>query len=276
MKIHDKLWYIKTHNDKEKEKRLAYMTYYKKDKAFEKRLSTALTWAGGRRNDTLTVDDGFIIDNVPQKGFKVLGSVSRWSTSNKLFRILDPRGFIVEIPSGNLATLLLHTTVARGTIEESCVWGRDGSNHILLPITSDLYRQARIDEKQTFIKPEDLTPGDWVQVHGQDMPYYFVGRCRLTWEHKYPHRRPEYIKDKWIWLFVWETGYGDDTFHIGELTPRVTGVIKNDIVPIAPSQLRHETYPPRRIHNKCTFAKGRYHWGDKFCVWSIDYKDSMV
>lgn len=63
-----------------------------------------------------------IIDNVPLIGFKVQHSVSRYSTSNKLWRILDPRGFELEMPTGDFAALLSTVTIDHGLIIEPCIW----------------------------------------------------------------------------------------------------------------------------------------------------------
>jgi hypothetical protein len=75
LKIYDKLWYIKRGGTD-----LAYMTYYEKNKAFEKRKSTGISWACTKEGDD-------IIDNTPVEGFTVGQSVSRWTTSNKVFRV---------------------------------------------------------------------------------------------------------------------------------------------------------------------------------------------
>ncbi len=63
-----------------------------------------------------------ILDNEPLEGFKILKSVSRYTTSNKLWRILDPRGFQLEVSTDNLEDLLMDTTVIKGDIVGKCVW----------------------------------------------------------------------------------------------------------------------------------------------------------
>lgn len=64
-----------------------------------------------------------VYDNDPLAGFKVQHSVSRYSTSNKLWRILDPRGFEVEVTTACMEELIEATTIIKGgLIEAKCVW----------------------------------------------------------------------------------------------------------------------------------------------------------
>jgi hypothetical protein len=58
--------------------------------------------------------------------------VSRYSTSNKFFRVEDPRGFELEIDVNNLLDLIEHHTIVQGTIMEPLVWARYGGNSELL------------------------------------------------------------------------------------------------------------------------------------------------
>lgn len=63
-----------------------------------------------------------VIDNPPQVGFRIQNMVSRHASSNKLWRILDPRGFELEISSGNLEALLFSCVIDRGLIVDECIW----------------------------------------------------------------------------------------------------------------------------------------------------------
>lgn len=74
-----------------------------------------------------------IWDNVPTVGFKILKSVSRYSTANKLWRILDPRGVELEISTGCLEELMMNTTIHQGgLIDAPCVW-MSNKNLIVTP-----------------------------------------------------------------------------------------------------------------------------------------------
>ena len=61
-------------------------------------------------------------DNDPLTGFKILKSVSRYSTSNKLWRIMDPRGVEFEITTAVLEEIILNSTIINGEIQDKCVW----------------------------------------------------------------------------------------------------------------------------------------------------------
>jgi len=62
-----------------------------------------------------------IIDNEPIEGFRIQHMVARYR-GNKLWRILDPRGFELEIGSGNFEDLVMSGVVDRGLIVGKCVW----------------------------------------------------------------------------------------------------------------------------------------------------------
>lgn len=126
-----------------------------------------------------------IYDNVPMKGFKVGQDATRWTTDNKVFRLHDPRGFTVEIPTGNLSTLIQTCTIINGEIMDECVWGRDGC-HILLPINAPEYTRVvkEIEKVEEALKLKDLKPGDWVKLHQQGEEQderQFLGMVKLEW-----------------------------------------------------------------------------------------------
>lgn len=176
IKIHDKLWVVKRTSS---DVNLAYMTYYEKNAACEKRQATGRSWGGIGGTEEATYD------NSPQEGIKIAGSVSRWSTSNKLFRVEDPRGFTVEIPTSNLSALLQCTTVTNGVVMEPCVWGREGSNHILLPVGSEPYLKSKADTKavKEMVSFAKLTRGDVVKLDVESSSeYIFLGRAKVIWD----------------------------------------------------------------------------------------------
>lgn len=64
-----------------------------------------------------------IWNNDPLEGFRITKSVSRWSTSNKLWRILDPRGIEFEISTGVLEQIIDDATILKGgVIDAKCIW----------------------------------------------------------------------------------------------------------------------------------------------------------
>lgn len=281
IKIYDKLWFI---TDDTRENNLSYMCQYELTESGEvasnikKMQETGRSWAKRSGTD----DSGNIIDNTPTKNIYVGCSVSRWSTSNKLFRVTDPRGFTIEIPTDNLATLLHHTTVIKGVIQEECVWGKEGNNHILLPVNSEPYKLSReqqdtLDNK--LIPISDLKVGDWVKFFGGDIEYYFLGRVKITWNVR--GYRPRYyynwsskeqkedeysewyeIQDnKYVNLFMREVKYSDKVHRYAETPskPKITKVLRNEVIDVDLKSIGW-LYAPERVTNKLEdFIDTRYY-----------------
>lgn len=63
-----------------------------------------------------------IINNVPLDGFRILTTVTRSSTSNKLWRVVDPRGFQLEISTESFERIILSAVVSKGLIIGPCIW----------------------------------------------------------------------------------------------------------------------------------------------------------
>lgn len=63
-----------------------------------------------------------ILDNVPLTGFKIIDTVSRYSTGNKLVKVLDPRGFVFEITIASLFGIIQDGSIINAVIQEPCVW----------------------------------------------------------------------------------------------------------------------------------------------------------
>lgn len=272
IKIYDRLWYI---TDTTREDNLSYMCQYETTPTGEvasnvkKMQETGRGWRKGGDKE------GVIIDNTPTKNIYVGSSVSRWSTSNKLFRVTDPRGFTIEIPTDNLATLLHHTTVVKGYIQEECVWGKDGSNHILLPVNSEPYRlskekQAVLDNK--LIPVKDLNVGDWVRFFEADEDYYFLGRVKITWKlvgyerHKYwgsHYKRNQEIKEITDYYEIEDKQYTNIFLKFSEwkgeqhiyartpTNPKIVEVVRNEVVDVDIKDIGSLSAPDRVINRFC-------------------------
>ena len=63
-----------------------------------------------------------ILPNEPLTGFRISDTISRYNTSNKLWRILDPRGFELEISTACMEEILMQGGVLKGIIQGACVW----------------------------------------------------------------------------------------------------------------------------------------------------------
>ena len=158
---------------------LGFMTPDGDDKAAQKRKSTVDSWAAsnyyGQNKPALPAKS---FDNVPMSGFKMVRSVRHgggWGGSgNVKWRVEDPRGFELEISSDNFAKIIDCSTIENGEILEKCMWARLRSENILVPVSSDLYKEAQENtervKKSASVK--DLKIGDKIiMVNGDEGIY---------------------------------------------------------------------------------------------------------
>lgn len=201
-KLPQKLWFIQERrssrpNDNENlgNSNLAYLTYLEFGKdgnvsnPTKKRLETGARWALNY-SEYYNADDclpyGLTFDNEPTVGFYIGDSVSRWTTQNKLFRVLDPRGFTIELSTGNIATLLHYTTVTNGYVQEPCVYCYEAGKHFLLPVNSELYSEVHQEivdyqsAKASVISPKKLVAGQMYENLSGEFGYY-LGCFNITW-----------------------------------------------------------------------------------------------
>lgn len=73
-------------------------------------------------NVVVTKNPPQVWDNVPLMGFRILKSVNRYSTSNKLWRVADPRGLQFEISTEVFEDIILNADINHGEIMAACVW----------------------------------------------------------------------------------------------------------------------------------------------------------
>lgn len=81
-------------------------------KSFQKKKETADSWA---RNSKVAP---IYVDNIPRTGFQIVTNVSRYSTSNVVWRVCHPEGFEFEITSDNFMDLIQTSTIIEGAIQE--------------------------------------------------------------------------------------------------------------------------------------------------------------
>lgn len=135
---------------------LGFATPFGTDKAFEKRKATVDQWCiGWGRNVSY---EGTVIDNVPVEGFLLVDVEERCATSNKLFRLQDPRGMTLEISAENMLSLMLTGKVEHGLIDGPCIWGRQGGANWLTRANDPCYASTLLPQKKT------LDVGDIVDI----------------------------------------------------------------------------------------------------------------
>lgn len=134
------------YNSSETPRLLGYAVPYDSTKAGQKRIESVNRW----KDKDL---EGRILDNIPTRGFKLLHVVSRYSTSNKVFRVLDPRGFELEISADNLLDIALSGTISNGELSGEYVWAQHNSVY-LISVNHDIYKLYLKEKSGKKIKQE--------------------------------------------------------------------------------------------------------------------------
>lgn len=111
-------------------------------------------------------DNCTTVNNTPLIGFTInknhrVGSY--FSNSFSAWIVNDPRGFEMEISSTNLEYIMKYCTIENLEIQEKCVWGRNKSSHVLIPVTSPIYKDAVINSERMkkSVNLDDLEFGDY-------------------------------------------------------------------------------------------------------------------
>lgn len=185
---------------------LGFITPWGEDAAAQKRIATVDNWAksgyyGGKPLPSMT------IDNVPMNGFRMTsdirsssyGGVDKW-------RIEDPRGFELEITSGNLAQLLSVGVIDCGEILDQCVWARSGQSNVLLSTSTEEYKQAVENTAVAEMKADwkDVKIGNTVLLQNNVRGVWLGRQHMLT--HKNYYRQEEYTKNQFA--------PSDKSFHL--------------------------------------------------------------
>lgn len=88
-------------------------------KKFKDSKEKADRWATPNRSYTnQKAMDAIYVDNTPRSGFRLVTNVSRYSTSNVVWRIMHPEGFEFEITSDNMCDLLETNTIIEGEFQD--------------------------------------------------------------------------------------------------------------------------------------------------------------
>ena len=229
---------------------LGFATPVAKDKAYSKRKSTVDSWSKNYQNQMAKSDprrEGKVLPNTLSAGFEIARSVRRsgWNGGNVVWRVVDPRGFELEVSSANLASILDCSTVVNGVIQERCIWGRDGANNILVPEDSEPYRefvkltQLKDQAASKAIGVRDLKPGNMITLESGEVVEY-MGKFYCV-KHEYLDTMDEFERrrgagsawDRVVERFVYKTNIKPDGRQSGvELVSRlkVANIVDGDRV----------------------------------------------
>lgn len=154
---------------------LGFMTPYDTTQAGLKRQATVDSWADCGDEKTF---NSVVLDNVPMIGFKLGRAIRRqreWGGNSTYVRIEDPRGFELEITIENMVMMMSHNIIEDGEIMQECVWGREGTKNILLPINSEPYMDSLDTTRRLASKLslKDVKAGDKIRLVTGEVGYYY-------------------------------------------------------------------------------------------------------
>lgn len=146
-------------------------------------------------------------ENKPTEGFKLHSLTKRsheWFGSGRhVWRVEDPRGFVLEISSENLQGIIGSTVLKEGLITAPCIWAWSGQYLSLIPTCSDLYKDviANNERHTKKVSKKDVKIGNTIVLKdGAEGIYY--GKWWVL-EHKYGNlsvRQVEILKTEKTWL----------------------------------------------------------------------------
>jgi hypothetical protein len=143
---------------------LGFATPIDNTAAYRKRKETVDGW---RDKNIATIE----LENKPRYGFQIVDTVTRYRTNNKLFRVLDPAGFELEISAENLFHIIASCTIAKGTIADPMVWARGPSKNYLISSNSEEYKMYLQPKKSA-----NHVPGAWMKHKTGNVFYRYEGR----------------------------------------------------------------------------------------------------
>lgn len=132
-------------------------------KAFQKAKDRADRWTRSNTNQLTAI----YVDNKPRSGYRLVTNVSRYSTSNVVWRIMHPEGFEFEITSDNMCDLLETNTIVEGEFQDELFFTH---NRKLVNKKTKLFAEMiRQEEKKkaTIEKVKVLEPGSLISVPKQ-------------------------------------------------------------------------------------------------------------
>lgn len=206
------------------------------DKAARDRKSTVDGWA--KKSKVQIPSRKF--NNQPMVGFIIRKSIKhQFSHSNvEKWRIIDPRGFELEISNSNMSIIIDNCIIDNGEIIDSCVWARDGKDNILLPTSTAEYQQAfaNTQRKNTVIKISEVKLGDHIILtNGIEARYlgkYYKATADLYYTNNVQPEIISYSKDKQHVLLIGDAIQSFSSLKISKIVKHefMTPNLAEDIV----------------------------------------------
>lgn len=244
-------------------------------KAFENSKKKADQWATPYRSSTAPAMEPIYVSNEPRTGFRMVTNVSRYSTSNVVWRIMHPDGFEFEITSDNLCDLLETNTIIEGEFQDPLFFTH---NKKLVNQKTKLFAgliEQEEHKKAEAEKTKELEIGDTVR-----MVYEFSNNYRptLTWNYVFCGKmhvisnnknNVAELNDKSTLRFILKDLKDGRYYAVSKLfdgftvTGHVDGIDRNEVVHEMNEQIKtiHET-----VSNEMYYDNYVPHYVSAFCV----------
>ena len=176
MKTFDQIWVI---TDPTRDL-LSYMTFVENTKGFRAKQETGRRWARQVKSADGGIREGIenTHDNEYIEGFELVDTVSR-DRGNKLFRIKDPRQFIVELKVTKIFDIIRDCEIKNGVLQGKWRWAMDDGMCLVREGSereSDLIDATDFAARKLSLK--DLSVGD-VVVNLSGEKRVWCGRFRF-------------------------------------------------------------------------------------------------
>ena len=154
--------------------KLAYVIYYDEKNVLRKEKS----WTSWCDSSIQSIE----VDNLPRSGFVLNKGIQRmgyhWGNGRSVVRVHDSREFEFEITVANLIGILMHSDVSKRDIMEECVFAWQGTELVLLPVTSEEYQKSvTFTAKQSnTVSAKDLVLGYQYAEKKSDTVLTYIGR----------------------------------------------------------------------------------------------------
>lgn len=231
---------------------LGFLTPDGTDSAAQKRKLTVDNWVNqnqGYRSQIRMNTCTILNEALP--GFKLTKSTRRWTTQNVVWRVVDPRGFEIEISSENLMAILEDSSIINGEILGDLIYARSGNSNILLSVNSPEYVEVVKMTKllSSNVSFKDVKPGNLVMLSSGMMGKYLGSFYTLVTssDSRYSNShetenvgiRPKISDKKTHFFQVKKSENEEHTNHDGQLkilmvsSPKVTAIIDNSEMTLA-------------------------------------------
>lgn len=193
---------------------LAYLVQADNDytKEYDSNIQSANRWAIG-----YSKDEGvhYNFSNHPTSGFRIGRVATRHSTSNKFYRIIDPRGFQLEISTDNLNQIIQNESIEKGLILGEYVWAKSTRDY-LCSVNSPEYKHWLNPPPKE--KTKTLERGDYVLL-----PY--DGEAMYLGKYYMIKGEVEYIRNPNYYGYVSINRQGEFLYkHVAKITKQTKPV----------------------------------------------------